>query len=558
MIVLLGLAVALPAGAQVVPPTVDPGRIEKRFQKPPTPKAEPKTRAPVVPPRLTPEKAKAIKFVLKGVKVDGVTVYAPQDFQYLYKHLIGKKVSLYQMFGVATAITARYRNDGYILSTAFVPTQTIRTGVVRIRVVEGYVKKIIYHQEGSIAGPLAQLKAFAEKIALARPLNTATLERYLLLMNDLPGIKVKSSLSPAAIHGASDLTLTLLRQKRIDANASVDNRGTRFLGPIQFSLGGSVNSVLGFFEQTGLNVVMTQQFRELQYGSGFQEWVIGSEGLKFRMDANYSKSNPGFTLGALEFKSRSISASGTLSYPLIRSRHQNLSLFGGFKYQNSKTNIIKALFTEDRLRILHAGWNYDIADKWRGVNLFRGQFSQGINVLDATETGTPSLSRVGGKSNFTKFDGLVSRTQTVTDQVSLLMQASGQYAFDELLSSVEFGFGGAQFGRAFDSSEITADHGVAMSVELSYADRPPATKFLRLLKGYQIYTFYDWGRVWRKKLRGRLPYLTASSAGVGFRLSMVQQVGISLEAAKPLRHAVSSLGTKGRAWRFFFNAGIRY
>ena len=46
---------------------------------------------------------------------------------------------------------------------------------------------------------------------------------------------------------------------------------------------------------------------------------------------------------------------------------------------------------------------------------------------------------------------------------------SGQWASGPLYSSEEFGYGGKNFGRAYDQSELTGDHGVAASVEVDYA-----------------------------------------------------------------------------------------
>ncbi len=78
-----------------------------------------------VPP---PEEAEHTKFVLSGIVVEGSTVYRQADFLPLYKSLLGKEVSLSVIRRVARDITALYLRDGYILSQAIVPPQTIRNG----------------------------------------------------------------------------------------------------------------------------------------------------------------------------------------------------------------------------------------------------------------------------------------------------------------------------------------------------------------------------------------------------------------------------------------------
>ncbi len=127
-----------------------------------------------------------------------------------------------------------------------------------------------------------------------------------------------------------------------------------------------------------------------------------------------------------------------------------------------------------------------------------------------------NLSRANGESNFTKINIDATRSQSLGGKWGLQLGFSGQYSFSELLSSQEFGFGGSQYGRGYDSSEITGEHGAAFKVELQYADQSQWP----ILESYQLYSFYDIGKVWQSStLPGEESHESAASAGVGLRFN---------------------------------------
>jgi len=104
----------------------------------------------------------------------------------------------------------------------------------------------------------------------------------------------------------------------------------------------------------------------------------------------------------------------------------------------------------------------------------------------------------------------------------------GQYTSDSLLSSEEFGYGGMSFGRAYDSSEITGDKGMAASIELRYRldIKIPHINF-------QPFIFYDIGKVWNIDPSDKNK-ISGASAGGGFRLRHDQGWFFDATLALPL------------------------
>ena len=249
-----------------------------------------------------------------------------------YKKFIGKEVALAELEEIAALITARYRNDGYILTQVVVPSQTIKNGIVHLRVIEGYIDKIII--EGDIRGSKGLLRAYANKFAESRPLNSKVLERYLLLMRDLPGVNVRSVLQPSKEKsGAANLHIAV-EHEVVKSFASFDNRGSRYIGPYQIGLGTRLNSVLGAYERTGVRVLTATQFKELRFLELTHEDQLGSEGTILKTKATLTRSNIGFDLSDLGIVSRNLNLGARVSHPFIRSRTNNLSAALAFDYEH--------------------------------------------------------------------------------------------------------------------------------------------------------------------------------------------------------------------------------
>lgn len=487
-----------------------------------------------------PANAETIRFTLAGIVVEGATVYPQDAFLPLYRNLLDTEVSLKDIYGIAQAITAKYARDGYVLSLALVPAQRIASGIVRIQVVEGYVDKIIYEGDEKQVSP--RVRVIAEKIGRARPLNLATLERYLLLLDDLPGMTARGVLRPSATPGASDLVIVVER-KTFDGFASADNRGSRFIGPYEFSLGGNANSILGLDERTGLRTIIASQTKELRLIEISHDEPLSNEGTRLSLTALQAWVEPGFTLKPLGIASTQTAGSAAFSHPFIRSRAENLSARARFDAKNVRVtqNDGASTISEDRIRALRLGSSYDFVDaivERPAVSLFGGEISQGINGLGARPTGSANLSRPNGKSGFTKlnFDG--QRLQTIGGGFNLLTAAIGQYSVSSLLASEEFSFGGPQFGRGFDPAELTGEHGIAGKVELQWGQSAGET-----IRDYQFYIFYDFGTVWRiTPSSGDLPRASATSTGIGVRINLLENYSANVEVGKPLTGGVRALG----------------
>ena len=553
---------AVDASAQAIPKS-DPGQIQKRFEKPVT--EAPSTNARVPLPSDNEglsEKARAQldkkQFTLKSVSIEGATIYSKEELQATFNDKIGQKVSLADLQDIAKSISDRYRKDGYTLSQAVVPQQNVSSGKIKIRVVEGFVGNIII--EGDISASEKEiLRDFAEKITSSgpagKPVSIHDLERYMLLMNDLPGSTVSGLLKPSASNlGSADLVLTA-KKKAIDASYTFDNRGSKFIGPYQHSLTLAANSLFNMYDRTQFRFSTVNPVDDLQSYELSHEQQIGSEGTKASIVLAQTNTAPQDTLAPLNIEGNSMLYSAKVSHPLIRQREENLQGRFQFDARDTETNIFGSThFSKDRVRTLRAGATYNRLDNWRGNNLVDVQISQGLDIFDATTSGT-NRSNANGDSTFTKFNADISRTQSLPYNFSIFASGAAQYSDTPLLVSEQFGIGGQEYGQAFDPSELLGDQAVAGKVELRY-NHAVGLSYFEALQGF---TYYDVGKTWTLESGpGANENTVLESVGFGVRTSFTENLYGSAEAAFPLTRPTVDQTAYRNEPRVFFSVTARY
>lgn len=515
------------ATAQPRPGTVQPGQVERQFERPPDPSSRPGAITIPSGGQQAPANADAIRFVLNQITLEGVTVYKGDTLQKLYAASLLKEVTLADIYRIVDTLTAKYRNDGYILSQVIVPAQAVDNGVVRLQAIEGFVGNV--RIEGGSAAMNERARAYGEHIKASKPLRAGDLERYVLLLNDIPGVQARAVLAPGSVPGSADLVLQLT-QRRINAGASTDSRGSRAQGRSRTFGNVALHSLLGASE-TEIRAVTTGT-PELFYLNANHEQLVGSQGTRIGVSGSYVYSQPEeLSFIPLELTTKSQTYSINFLHPLVRSRSTNLNVRATLSSFDSTSTVFGVEDTTDRIRAVRVGLTYDTSDRLGGINIADVEFSQGLRGLGASTNGDRFLSRSSGRSDFRKSTLYAARLQALPANFSILAGVSGQYAFTDLLAPELFSWGGEQFGRGYDFAEILNDHGAAVKVDLRYT----FTTGTRRPTSFIPYGFYDRGQVWqRTAIAGIERSQSASSAGVGLRLNIGSSISSFVEYAKPL------------------------
>lgn len=554
MLLALGSTTAL---AQV-PANVEAGRVRTDIEKQIQPSLNvPRSDVTTAPLVKAPQNADKIKFTLTHIDVQGSKDIPQSDIEAIYKKDLNKTVTLQRIYEIANEITMLYRDRGFILSRAIVPPQEIgKNGTVRIQVVEGFVTR--YNVRGDVpAGLKSKVEQYAHQLMGKGTVSAQNLERYLLLLNDLPGVRVRSILSPSeTTPGGADLTL-VVEQQKVNFLLGADNFGNAYLGQMRYTGGVQVNSPFGGPDQINANVLLAPANKEIQYyAMGYQRFV-GAEGTRVGVNASYTATEPSLPNalgGNLDPRGQSTSFSASVVHPFVRSRSFNVN--GGLSFEVNENRMfyapgLGALETDDDLRVIRATGDVTYLDSWHGFNVARAQISQGLEIFGSSESGDANMSRPDGQPDFTKFNLEVSRLQRVYGAFNAFIGVAGQWTDDALLVSEEMGIGGPDYGRGYDLSEVTGDKGLAGKVELSY--RQPANyKYLQIVEPY---AFYDVGAVWNYDPgAGLSSRASLASTGVGVRANINDNIRADTFIAKPLTRSVPSRGPDDEDdWRWKFS-----
>lgn len=530
LVLCVGIMLPVMAAAQTIPNAADISRIKPEEKIPRPDRAL--SNAITIPAQKTstpvPSEAKSIKFTLKSLKIIGATAFSNDDLSDIYSGYVDKEITLDTVYSIASAITARYRDAGYFLSRAFVPAQEIDKGNVAIKVIEGYVGAVDGESEFT---QTTIIRNEIDKLTKQRPLSSKQMERFLLLLNDLPGHNFGGVLSPLedAQDGAVKLTLASEKVEGV-GSVSYDNYSSRFLGPNEITASYSKSFIP--FQQTTISALSDVDRSKLRYGTLNHTISLLSD-IRLELSGGITQALPGYSLESSQIESFSKFVSASLEYQWIRQRQQNLSVKAALDARNVTSDILGSPLTRDYIRAFRITGDYDVVDGWMGSNNANLTVSHGINWLSSSNPNDPNLSRAGALPDFTKVEASLSRLQAITHDWSAYIAGSGQWATGVLYSSEQFGYGGQSFGRAYDASDITGDRGLKGAFELRYSgltgDR---------MVDVQPYGFYDIGVVWNDAV-GQQPEQSASSFGAGLRFNTIWKQSGNIGLAWPIDRNVA-------------------
>lgn len=541
------------AFAQQEPSSVQPGQVIQKFEDRLLPKASRKEGEPKEKAGEQLLTAKEGGFTLNQVVIMGATVYTQKDVDAAVKDFLGQKVDFAILGQIERQLTAKYRDDGYILSRVILEPQGIKNGIVHYRAIEGYLSAVIL--EGDTKTQSDFLTSAVAKMKASRPLKSDDAERYLLLIDDLPGMTARSLFRPSPdVQNASEMVITV-QQDPFEGYAAVDNRGSRFLGPWEVTGVAAENSMFNPFERTTLRVISSLPADEMRFFDISHEQQLGTEGTKAVFRVGATDTGPGGSVSNLDIAGDSVVYEAKLAHPFVRKRQFNWTGYASLNVLNSHSEIPGVSTAKDKVRTLRMGSSFDFTDSLAGVNLLDVQVRQGLDILDMTPAGV-GRTRDNGEPEFTDFHVTATRIQQLPGNFSAALQVDGQRSLDPLLASEEIGLGGAVFGRAYDSSEIAGDDGVIGSIELRYSEFSPSWENV---VSYQPYGFYDIGKVWNQDVVGinEEKKQSLASYGAGVRVNFKNNMEGGLEVAVPLTHTVASEGDDKPA-RVFIKLGKRF
>jgi hemolysin activation/secretion protein len=513
---------------------------------------------PPVPERTAPEiridkdrpppapAAADVKMTVTSLRVTGAKVYPEAELLALTGFKPGSELSLFDLRAMASTIAGHYHRNGFFVAQVFLPAQDIKDGAVTFAVIEGEYGKVSVRNQTNLSDKLAN--RLLEGLDAGDTIAIAPLERRLLLLSDVPGVVVNSTLVPGASIGTSDLIVDVTPGQRVTGTLELDNAGNRYTGA--FRVGGSINlnNPTGHGDVASLRALTSGE--GLKYGRASYQTQLGM-------------ATVGVAYTALEYRLgrefESLRAHGTAqiasvygSYPLIRSRNTNLYAIAGFdaKTFEDETDATSTV-TRRNAYVGSAGVYGNHRDSFGGGGLSTYSLTGSFGSVDIH---TPAALAVDAASaqtqgQYRKLAFTAARLQNVTRRVSVYAGIYGQLASKNLDISEKMVLGGAYGVRTYPTGEAYADEGYVATFEA----RLLLPKILPRVPGQMhLIAFADTGyasantNAWSPGQNHR----TLSGAGVGLTWADYNNFVLKTYYAHKLGNAAatSAPDSSGRFW----------
>jgi hemolysin activation/secretion protein len=363
---------------------------------------------------------------------------------------------------MASLITEHYRSNGYFVARAYLPVQDVSNHVVTIAVSEGTYGKVTVRNQSAVADGLAYRRL--EGLDSGDAITIAPLESRLLLLSDIPGVNVGSTLVPGATLGSSDLIVDVTPGRLVTGSIDADNAGNPYTGENRLGATVNLNNPLGRGDVASLRVLTSGS--GLNYGRASYQMMFGTASVGVGYSKlRYELDKPFDILGA---NGTADVASVYGSMPLIRSRNSNL--YAGLSYEHRTFQDSLDLFDsviDRKARVATAnlyGNHHDTIGRG-GMSAFLLSLSAGS--LDIETPGALMLDAASARTNgsYNKLWFNATRSQSITDDFSLHGSLTGQWASKNLDPSEKMVLGGIDGIRAYPQGEGFGDQGYLVNLE---------------------------------------------------------------------------------------------
>ncbi|EAU5656421.1 ShlB/FhaC/HecB family hemolysin secretion/activation protein [Salmonella enterica] len=409
---------------------------------------------------------------------------------------------------MAQKITALYRHHGLLVARAVLPPQTVKDGVLTIRIIPGRYDGAHISNTSSVSTAVAQ-RLVSSTTPQGDVVTRKQLEREALLLGEIPGVNAQVSMKTGSQQGTTATEITLTPGQRFGGYVGLDNQGDPTTGRSRVMLGGYANNLLGLGDQLRVDLLDAYENSDLFNGSLDYSLLAGG-GYGTRVGVNYSHLNYHYNLRGLGFNGYSDNWGLYVTQPWIRTSRARVDvrLDAGQQFLTDKYPDVFAGDSSPRGRkqvnIGSAAITGSVADLPGGLTGFglvgtvgdvglRSEFSRDISG-DANSGG-----------QFARFNYQINHDQQVWGPFSVYAGVNGQMTNNNLDASQKFLMGGPSAVRAYDIGDGSVDQGVVGTAEVRSRWSLPALAWLGNNPGLTLATFYDqgWGEQWRNNDNGR-------------------------------------------------------
>lgn len=493
--------------------------------------------------RPVPEFRVSGKIKVTAFRFTGLTAVDPAELQPVVEGWIGRELAAEDFDRLLDEVSRALRDRGLLAATAYLPSQSMDAGTVEIGVLEGRVASYQLNMKPDARLKRRTAEEFLSRLGPDTPIRRGLFDTPLLLLNDLPGIRVDPILSPGSAPGTADLTVRASDEPLVAGFVSLDNHEVEEVG----RYAGTVHVRLR--NPAGIGDLATGEVRATHTGD------LARATLSYSLPVNHAGTRVGVIASAQRYrltgdfevlKLNGNYTQGTLAatHPFLRTHDANV--YGDFSldrtYYRDHIDLFDSL-NRTRHSYATARVRADRADRWLGGGRtgMYVEYQAGRVDLEA-----PLFDPLGVDGHFARWRARVERLQFLSPESELSVALFVQGASKNLAAGREFELGGPYGVRAYPVGEMYPDEGYLGKVE--YNRRLYASEGWTVAGGL----FWDTahGKLNKDPLTGAVDN-SRTFSGVGTRLTAgrpgVFDAGITL-AWRTTRAAETDRDLHPRVW----------
>lgn len=414
------------------------------------------------------EKLRVRRIVVKG----GGSLVPAEKVRDLLQPYEGRQLSLAQIYEAADKITALYREAGYLVAKVYVPEQDARGGTLNLKLVPGRYGQVTVNNTSLVSDHVIDGILVHQGVTEGPLIEKDGLERAMLLISDLSGAGIPRSVMGAGrTQGTSDFQFEIPEERRFDGFVLEDNFGTPYTGRWRSIVGINANSLLGLGDKLSAFGMISEN-TDLMNGRVAYSVPIGYDGLRAEAAVYHTDYALGDQFESLNATGSVNGVSGSLFYPLLRTREDTIVVSAAYNYKRLN-DLVLDISTNDRT--INEGTvsiNRDKVGELFGLPLVASA-NLGLTIGNVEYPSADQLAynKAGADTagDFQKIAGGITVTLALAQQLSLIVDVRGQKSLSgNLDSSEQLGLSGIYGIRSLNEG-LSGDSGWIVTPELKYA-----------------------------------------------------------------------------------------
>jgi len=507
----------------------------------PAPQSRPPIAAPAKPPAPP-------RFAIQRFLVEGNSLLLPGEVDRILAPFSGKDRDFGDIQRALEALQDAYTSRGYNAVRVSVPEQDIRSGQVRLRVVEARIRRV--RVQGNRFFDEKNLRAGLPSLQEGTSPNTRTIGQDAQLVNENPAKQVSVALQASDDPGQLDATVRVTDEKPSKVSVVAEKLNTQKTG----------NSRTGLSYQNanlfnGDDVINAQYLTSPGHASDVKVFGAGYRVPVYKLSgvvdilAGYSSVNSGTVQDLFNVSGKGTVAGLRYTQLLGRIDSYEHRIAFGLDYRAYKNSVILVGTTESLvpdITVRPASLTYSGRSSQVGRDLsFNLSYSHNVpggNKGDQAAFDEPG-QRSGASAKYSIWRAGAAFSQLLPSDFILRAAANAQQTKDLLVPGEQFGMGGADSVRGYYERETASDVGRRFSLEgysPDFGSRIGSTWRARAL------VFYDAARG-HDNIPERGPENKLGGFGLGLRANQGKAFAFRLDVARVTQDAGTRLNGEYRA-----------